>query len=354
LEEVADVLEARLEEILSVYEGRLSEMESALIAEAATREQLRAHAHAILEGVVSDLRGRGEPPDARRNQNHLSEAVGRSRASERVHPSESLRAVTALSEAALSVVADSLPPSPTSRAEVAALALAIQKSIMERVARASVSYGEYLLGKLHESHTDERRRIGRELHDRVAHLIMVAFRNLELFEMYQVQDPGRARGKLEDAKATAQQALKVTRELSRELRESSPEGGLEVALSDYLRLIVPPYIEAKVSVDGDDSLISPQVCGELFLILREAVRNTVAHSGAQRVSVELSITRDWFRAEVEDDGCGFRPDETVASSEGTGLASMNERTSLLGGTFNLTSRPGSGTRIEVVVPLPRN
>ncbi len=350
---VADVLEARLEEVLSGYERRLTDMDSPLIAEPAARRQLRAQARAILEDVATDLRGRKDPPERQGNENHLSKAVGISRARELVHPSESIRAVTALSEATLSVAVENLPPSNTSRSEVAAVALAIQKSILERVARASVSYGSYLLEKIHASHADERRRIGRELHDRVAHSIMVAFRNLELCELYQEQDPERARGKLEEAKATAQQALKITRELSKELRESSAEGGLEAALSDYLRLITPPCVEAKVSVDGDESLIPPHVRSELFLLLREAVRNAVAHSGAQHMSVALSTTRDRFKAVVEDDGRGFWSDE-AASSGGTGLASMNERSSLLGGAFNLTSRPGNGTRIEVVVPLPRS
>jgi signal transduction histidine kinase len=351
--DVADVLEVRLEEILAVYEGRLADMQSPLIAEADSREQLRAHARAILRDVASSLRGREEPPEELGNGNYLSEAVGASRARELVHPSESIRAVIALSEATLSVVVENLPPSNTSRSEVAAVALAVQRSIIERVARASVSYGGYLLERIHASHAEERRRIGRELHDRVAHSIMVVFRNLELYEMYQEQDPERARSKLEDAKAMAQQALKDTRELSKELREASAEGGLGSALTDYLRLIAPAGIEARVSIDGDESFVPPHVRGELFLILREGIRNAAAHSGARHMSVELSVTRDLFRALVEDDGRGFQPDE-VASSGGTGLASMKERASLLGGALSLTSRPGSGTRIEIVVPLPRS
>lgn len=67
---------------------------------------------------------------------------------------------------------------------------------------------------------------------------MVAFRNLELYEMYGSRDPSRARAKLEDAKRTAQEALESARGLSSELRNYSAEEGLEVALSDYLRLVM--------------------------------------------------------------------------------------------------------------------
>jgi signal transduction histidine kinase len=193
LRDAAEVLEARFEEVISAYERKLLDANSPLVAEAVTRDELKDQAHAVLEDVVGHLRGR-EPSEVRGHRDDLSVGIGGARARGRVHPSESLRAVIALSEAALSVVVEALPPSPTSRSEVAAVALAIQKSILERVLRASVSYVEYLIAKLHESHADERRRIGRELHDRVAHPIVVVFRSLELYEIYRDRrDDSRAR-----------------------------------------------------------------------------------------------------------------------------------------------------------------
>lgn len=346
----ADILEARSEEILAAYERRLLDMGSPLVAEAAMRERLKARARPVLEDVARNLRGQRAPSLVEREEDALSAGIGTARAREGVHASESLRAVAALSEAALTVVVERLPPSETSRGEVATVALAIQESIMERAARASVSYVGYLLRKVHESHADERRRIGRELHDRVAHSIMVAFRNLELYEMYGSRDPSRARAKLEDAKRTAQEALESARGLSSELRNYSAEEGLEVALSDYLRLVVPARVEARISVEGDESLLAPEIRDELFLIVREAIRNAAAHSGARRIGVEVSVARDRVRAIIEDDGRGFDPEW---DSGGTGLASMGERASLLGGTLDLKSPPAGGTRVELSVPLPR-
>lgn len=216
-----------------------------------------------------------------------------------------------------------------------------------------MSYVNYLIRKAHDSHADERRRVGRELHDRVAHSIMVVFRSLELHEVYKAQGSPRAQEKLEFAKKMAQEALKSARDLSSELRHSSAEEGLEVALSEHLRMIVPPGVDARLSAKGDESVIAPEVRDELFLVLREAVRNAVAHARAQKIRIELCTTEDRVRAAVEDDGKGFDPDEAKASSDGTGLASMSERAALLGGTLNLLSAPGGGTRVEVSVPLPR-
>jgi signal transduction histidine kinase len=350
----ADLLEEREQAVLEAYEGLLRTIDSPLVAEGEAREQLRAQAQGVLREVVRDLRGHGQPVRRGGQEERLSAVVGASRARDNVHPSESLRAVAALSEASLSVVVEELPPSPTSRSEVAAVALAVQRSIMERVASASVAYGNYLIAKLHEAHADERRRISRELHDRVAHSIMVAFQSLELYEMYAGRDPEKARSKLELAKSTARQALTTARDLSRELRDSVAPEGLEVALSDYLRSTVPQEVRAWVSAKGDESFLTTEVRDEMYLILREAIRNAVAHSAARSIRVEFDAREYEVKASVEDDGRGFDLEITAVSSYGTGLASMRERVALLGGALNLRSHPGRGTKVEISVPLLRS
>jgi signal transduction histidine kinase len=356
LSTAADILKTRFEEIFAAYEERLLAMGSPLVVEAETRGQLRVQARSILGEVAATLRGREASSGTQQKEDRLSETIGVSRARKSVHASESLRAVVALSEAALSVVVENLPPSPTSRSEVVAVALTIQKNIMERVARAGVAYSNYLLEKSHEAHADERRRISRELHDRVAHSIMVAFRSLELYEVYKGKDPSRAESKLELAKKTTQEALDLTRGLSRELRSTSAEEGLEAALSELLSISVPQGIRSWVSVEGDESLIMQGVVrDELFLILREGIRNAVSHSGAETIKVEVDITESYVRAAVEDDGQGFEPrGEATRTDGGTGLSSMEERASLLGGDLSLTSAPGKGMRVEIFLPLPRS
>ncbi|QIN77660.1 sensor histidine kinase [Rubrobacter marinus] len=348
----ADILEGRSDEVIEAYEGRLTAMGSPLVAEPEASEQLKVQARFVLREVVASLRGQGAPPGAPGGEDGLSETIGVSRASANVHAIHSLRAVVAFSEAALAVVVRNLPRSATSTEEVAAVALAIQRIFMERVTTAALAYGNYLLARVHESHADERRRISRELHDRVAHAIMTTFRSLELYEMYETKDPSKAQARLELAKKTTWEALELTRGLSRELRSTSADEGLEVALSDLLSSVAPDGMRSWVSVEGDEALVPPQVRDELFLTLREGVRNAVAHSGGSMMSVKLSITEDHVTATVEDDGRGFDP--SGAASEGTGISSMRERVTLLGGTLGLASSSGEGARIEVSVPLPRN
>jgi signal transduction histidine kinase len=90
----------------------------------------------------------------------------------------------------------------------------------------------------------------------------------------------------------------------------------------------------------------------MFLILREAVRNTIAHSGMSAVVVVLRISEEEAIGIVEDDCKGFDPDEAKRDGSG-GLRFMEERAALVGGRLRVEAAPDKGTRVEVVVPLPQ-
>jgi signal transduction histidine kinase len=343
------VLEAYVGEICADYEKRLRAMDSPLVRDDKVREQLATQARSIIEDTVGVLRG--QEPRTRHGEDLLSETIGASRAMDNVHPSESFRAVKALSAAALNAVAEKLPPSTSSRTQVAAVALAIQESIMDRVTNASVAYGAYLLRKAHESSVDERRRIGRELHDRLAPTILAIHHSVEVYATLESGESEKAKTKVRLAGSKAREALLLIKELSTELRSSEAREGLEVAISDFLRMSVPQNIRSWVSIEGDESVIEPYVRDELFLIIREAIRNAVAHSEALNIRVGICTTVENVTVTVEDDGRGFETD-TAARTGGTGLGSMEERALLLGGSLYLSSKPERGTKVTIRVPLP--
>lgn len=348
---LATMLTEHSAEIVDDYERRLRDTESPLLLGDQAVEQVRAQGSAILGDAARILRG--EELDQGKAEDRLYESIGAWEARENVHPRESLRAVATLSESTLSVVADGLPPSQSSRSEVAGVAVALSESIMRRFTRASVSYMDYLLRMGHESQIEERRRIGHELHDRLAPSLNFILRNLELHKALKTDEPSRAEEKLDLALIHAEHALKLVGELTAELRSSEAGEGLEVAVSNLLDTAVPPEINSWVSIKGDgEPSLPPHVRDQLFLIVREAVRNAVAHSGAQHIRVELNTAPDRITLEVWDDGCGFDPAD-VRPEVSTGLNSMRERASFLGGTFRVLSAPANGTRVEVSVPLDR-
>jgi signal transduction histidine kinase len=92
----------------------------------------------------------------------------------------------------------------------------------------------------------------------------------------------------------------------------------------------------------------------LFRIVQEALRNIAKHANATRAAVEIKFDENKITVTISDDGRGFEPPENLGALTPTGklgLAGMQERVQLLGGTLNLESRPGKGTRISVETPV---
>ena len=195
----------------------------------------------------------------------------------------------------------------------------------------------------------ERERISRELHDRVAHSMGVAHQSLQLYEALAEKDPVRAHGKLHTAKEMTKTALEQTRNLSMELRHTETENGLVSALQDLLEVAVPDDVNAVLTTSGAESQLSDHQRGQLYLILREAVRNSVRHSGCRRLTIGLDITSEEVSGYVEDDGRGF--EGNGGSRDHLGLHSIRERTALLEGTAEVYSSPEGGVGVQVRIPL---
>ena len=197
----------------------------------------------------------------------------------------------------------------------------------------------------------ERRRIGRELHDRVAHTMAVVRQSLQLYEAFRERDPEVAVEKMELAKRMTSEAMRKTKDLSRALDDHEGGQRLKAALSDLLQDIVPPGMECELSVVGEEEALIPDgVREQLFLVLREALRNTVTHSGASKVTVTVVVDQAKIAGVVEDNGRGFDK-KTTDPAESGGLAYMADRASLLGGVCAIDSSPGEGTRVKVSFPL---
>ncbi len=108
-------------------------------------------------------------------------------------------------------------------------------------------------------------------------------------------------------------------------------------------------------VEGELSPVSLPVKIALYRILQEALSNSYRHSGVQEQQVRLSYERGQLVLQVSDRGAGFDPPQLdgpggTEKEEHIGLRGMRDRVVLVGGTFELSSRPGEGTHITVRVP----
>jgi signal transduction histidine kinase len=146
------------------------------------------------------------------------------------------------------------------------------------------------------------------------------------------------------------EAMGQTRDLSRALRGGEAGEDLGAALSGMLSELIPAGVAHELSVAGDEGAIPDEAREQLFLVLREAVRNAASHSGASKVGVSVVVEGRRVVGAVEDDGRGFER-KTTGPEESGGLAHMAERASLLGGTCSVDSALGEGTRVDVSLPV---
>ena len=189
---------------------------------------------------------------------------------------------------------------------------------------------------------DERRRMARDLHDGVAQEL--AFIAARMPRLAKRSEDGKAVGEIDEAvrRALDESRLAIAT-LSRPLEEP-----LHLALAHTAKAAAGTE-GPRLELDLEPDVIVPAAWEQaLPRILREAVSNAVQHGRARTVTVELHEADGvWLR--VADDGDGFDPSQPRPESA-YGLISMRERTESLGGEFRLSSQPGRGTSVEIMLP----
>jgi signal transduction histidine kinase len=182
---------------------------------------------------------------------------------------------------------------------------------------------------------DERRRIARELHDGVAQDLAFIVSRTRGADGADLQDIGEAADRALDESRRAIAALRRADEVS--FRERFDATAVELEHREGARL------RYRIPADFDP----PAASGDALLgIVREAVTNAARHARASEIDIELSRNGD-LHMRIRDNGDGF---ELGDPRGGFGLAGMRERAHALGGDLHLSSRPGAGTEIEVVLP----
>lgn len=337
------------EQILARYLTLLAQANSPLLdAGAPALAQLKTQLLAVVDTVHAKLLGVPEvSPET--SDTRLSESIGRTRATAKIHPSQSLRAASMIFEAAITSISKELRDAGIPNPELTA-AVALNAEILERMSAAARAYVEFLLDKAESSNRDERRRLSRELHDVAAPAVAVGLQNLELYEVYAGSDAERAMLKIAAARQSLIDALATIRSLSAQSRESVAAHGLVEAIQRYLDTL-PAQTEPRFRVKGSLAEVPLSYAEELFLIIREAVRNAVDHGKSGRVSVSLVASEGEVRAQIVDDGVGFDVEEALEAQH-VGIEAMYERADLLGAHLEISSKSGKGTTVRISVSLP--
>jgi len=170
------------------------------------------------------------------------------------------------------------------------------------------------------------------------------------------RDPARARIELERLEDLAHRTVKEIRSMLFALRPVVLETeGLLAALKMYAKnLQENDGLPVTIDAERYEDCLDLEAQGVVFAILDEAMNNARKHAQASRIALRLAVEDDLFLAEVKDNGQGFDL-EDVESSYGSrgslGMINLKERAELVGGTINISSVPGRGTRVTLLVPL---
>lgn len=278
-----------------------------------------------------------------------STAIGRSRARQQIHPADSLEAANILFDLALPVLTQRMELEASTLPAPLVIARALHQSIMARVAPASIGYVDVLLEKLSIAHLEERMRVSHELHDRVAHGIAAGIQRISLSISAGSRYPEEREELLATATDILSDTLADTRQIAFELRQSVGEKMLDDAVRDYLNDSVYAGPVWHVRSEGIRRALPTSASEESFLIIREALRNSVAHSHGTVIDVSFAWTDDELTVEVSDDGDGF--DSSTIRHGAMGLLTMRERADVIGAELTISSRMGFGTSVALEIDL---
>jgi signal transduction histidine kinase len=115
--------------------------------------------------------------------------------------------------------------------------------------------------------------------------------------------------------------------------------------------LVPEGVARELSVSGDEGAIPDEAREQLFLVLREAVRNAASHSGAAKISVSVVVEGETVVGIVEDDGRGFERKTDGGRRKAGGSPTCPNARRCWAGICSVGSAPGEGTRVEVSLPV---
>jgi signal transduction histidine kinase len=180
--------------------------------------------------------------------------------------------------------------------------------------------------------------------------------SIESFEDMTPPRQSQLKQKLQSAKSLVTRALEDMRRLTLDLRPAALDDlGLVATIRGYAQTRQEATgIQMRFETKGLKRRLTPAVETALFRIIQEAIHNITRHAQAQNARIQLEAKNGKITAIVEDDGMGFSVDAVFRSkirTQSLGLLGIQERVTLLGGTFSIKSQPSQGTRLIVEIPM---
>ncbi|KAA3664061.1 MAG: GAF domain-containing protein [Chloroflexi bacterium] len=240
-------------------------------------------------------------------------------------------------------------------------AVALQNSFLYEEVHVGQQKLKHLAQQVVAAQEDERSRVSRELHDEAGQALTALKIGLSM-ELSNLSNNANQPDAIPSLQASLKSAIKTCditmnhiRLLAHDLRPAALDDlGLNLALEGFCEDFAD-RTQLNIVYQGDESATaSDAISISLYRLLQEALTNVARHSQATHVCVQLLCDKTAVSLTVTDNGIGFPiPSNTMLNTSitGVGLAGMQERLQLLGGTLTITSLPEQETTIHAIVPL---
>ena len=227
-----------------------------------------------------------------------------------------------------------------------------ERDRLEGLVRDRTATLSELANHLQQVREEERGHLARELHDELGALLTAAKLDVaRLKSKIDATAPDVAE-RLKHLTETLNSGIALKRRIIEDLRPSSLSN---LGLTAALEILTREYAE-RAGIDVETSLEPVQLPDAaqltVYRMVQEALTNIGKYAEASKVLVSVHGYPTHVAVQVRDDGVGFDPGTVRPTSHG--LAGMRHRVEAAGGRLTLTSRPGNGTLLSAVLPLPRN
>ena len=205
--------------------------------------------------------------------------------------------------------------------------------------------------------SQERQRMAQELHDTLAQGLAGLILQLEAADSH--LEDGNAPKAQETVQRAMERARMTLREARRAIQALRPAALEQNSLVDALGREVDEFaattgMRAAFQIDSGSPDVPPGAAQDILRIVQESLTNVARHGGAEHVVVRLEARDDRLRVAVEDDGCGFDPDQVAEQPGSFGLRGLKERAAHLGGELEVRSAPGRGTTVTLEMEIPND
>ena len=206
--------------------------------------------------------------------------------------------------------------------------------------------------KIIEAQENEKKRISRDIHDGPAQSLANVIFKAEYASKIIDTSPVKAKREIAELQEDVRNTLKDIRKIIYDLMPMSLD---DLGLVPTLKKLTSNIIEnSKIKADlkvAQDAVIDNQLINLMvFRVVQEAYNNIIKHAKCKHVEVHLSINDATIELRIRDDGCGFNYPMVMATPHGYGLYNMKERIEIVNGSFDIHSKLGEGTIINIEIP----